>query len=627
MQRVYPGKYFSNIFQVVLFALACASSSLSAQSFYSVRPDYLKKKSSENLLLQNYRNAYPDTNISNYANYAATNFLGNTGLSSAPYFFQPSVRDLGFIYFRPFLNNDRIAAKDVQFYRSVGPYADLTGVAGSGQLQMFRLLFTVTPANKANVTLRLNRYTNVGFYKRQGSLVNNVYLSSNYETKNRRFGYYFYVLNNTNYNSENGGLAQGQLTDTTVLEKKNILPINLSQASRDDRETRVMLSPYLRLGSKNDSANKYENLLQLQTQYVSQSFKYTDINSSTDGYYANFYHDTLKTKDSSHVQQFDNGLNYVLRKRDGAFGISLGIRNEISKVWQFSQTQKINNIAQVQIAHRMPLFAADTAGIRKGLLTFNGQAQQVIQGSNAGDVLYKLQSELSPNIKKSSLIYFSLAFENRHPDHMYLAWDANNFNWKNDFRQQQKTEFNLGLKLFKSLSLQLFQQNIHNYLYFDSAALPQQHLGMLLNSGVSLAFTKVFFKHLGIGLEHRFQQTNKAAIIRFPQNYSKINLFYGGSLFKNNLQLNIGAQVQIYQSFSPYAYMPSTQIFYLQNQLNTGAYPYCDFYISGRIRPVSFFLKMENVLRELAGTNYFLVSGYYQPERAFRMGITWTFFD
>jgi hypothetical protein len=254
-------------------------------------------------------------------------------------------------------------------------------------------------------------------------------------------------------------------------------------------------------------------------------------------------------------------------------------------------------------------------------------AQQVISGYNAGDVLYKGDLNFLPNRSKRTQFYATVSFENRRPDEIYMQWSANNFYWQTNFRQQQKFELLAGAQVGKWLSVSMVQQNIHNYLYFDSLALPEQHIGMVLNTSLSVSLSHVFFHHLGTRIEQRVQMTNKTDIQRFPSQYTKLNLYYTGSLFHNALQLNIGTQVQLYQGFTPYAYMPSTQIYYLQNKANPGAYPYTDVYLSGRIRPVTFFIKMENVLRELGGINYYLVAGNYQPERAFRMGLTWLFFD
>jgi hypothetical protein len=185
----------------------------------------------------------------------------------------------------------------------------------------------------------------------------------------------------------------------------------------------------------------------------------------------------------------------------------------------------------------------------------------------------------------------------------------------------------LGYGLGKTFGAWVLFQNFNNYLYFDIVGAPQQYKSGIQNFAVSAFYSNVFVKHIGIFLQHTFQGTSAETYVRLPQNVSTAKLFYSASSFKNNLLLNVGFQAQYYQSFFGYGYMPATQVFYLQEQRKTGAYPYVDFYLNARIRPVSIFLKIENILQGYAGANYSFVPGYYQPDRAFRLGINWMFFD
>jgi hypothetical protein len=93
------------------------------------------------------------------------------------------------------------------------------------------------------------------------------------------------------------------------------------------------------------------------------------------------------------------------------------------------------------------------------------------------------------------------------------------------------------------------------------------------------------------------------------------------------LQLNTGAQLDLYSSFYGYAYMPSTQMFHLQHSIKTAEYPFVSIYLNARIRPVTIFVKVENILQNYVGTNYSFVPGYFQPDRCFRFGLSWMFFD
>src|SRR5690606_11844202 len=97
---------------------------------------------------------------------------------------------LGFRFFEPRYDNDRFYTNNVTYHRSSGPFASLTGITGSAQLQYFHAFFTQTFRNQLNISLRFKRYTSLGFYRRQQSFTNNFFLSSNYDRQGKRLGYY-----------------------------------------------------------------------------------------------------------------------------------------------------------------------------------------------------------------------------------------------------------------------------------------------------------------------------------------------------------------------------------------------------------------------------------------------------
>ena len=214
-------KYLLTLFKkACVFFLLCCSLENYSQVFYSIDPNYLKSKREQNNLISSYKYNYPDTSITEFSNYAPRNFMGNIGMPNPNYLFQYGTDNLGFRFFNPPTSTDKYREDQVEYYRSKGPYANLTGIAGIKQLQIFRMLFTHTYRDKVNITLKFSRYTSLGYYIKQQTYTNNFFLTSNYSDKKNRFGYYLYVLNNGNKNQENGGIADGTLTDSTALLKK-----------------------------------------------------------------------------------------------------------------------------------------------------------------------------------------------------------------------------------------------------------------------------------------------------------------------------------------------------------------------------------------------------------------------
>jgi hypothetical protein len=624
LKEKYPIVIFKKICMIMVL---CSGFKNYAQVYYSTNPNYLKSKSEQNNLLSTYKYTYPDTSISELHNYFPRNFMGNMGMPSPSYLLKYGTDDLGFRLVKPPFDNDRFNESDVKYYSTLGPYANLNGIAGSKQFQIFKMLFTHTYKG-VNITVGFNRYTSQGFYLKQQTYTNNFYLSSNYTTKKKRAGFYFYILNNSNKNQENGGIKDGVLTDSSLLYDKGLFRVNLSSANRENRELKIMVNPWLKLNKRSDSLNSMDHYIQLKSKFINNAYKYKDLGIATDSFYTHIYLDTVQTLDTSHVRKFVNELSYSLLDVNNKFGFSAGYKNEINQVWQLKDSFFVNHIIQSDLVYRTKVVPKDSLDKREKFFETRFNAQYILAGGNKGNYKAESNSVLSFNERKKNNVFLSILFENRSADYIYNNWVSNHFLWfNNGFKAQQQMQVKTGISVNQYFSVSVLEQNITNYLYFDQEAMPRQYSKLINNLGVNLNFTKVFFRHLGISLNHLYQSTSNKEYVRIPGNVSTAKLFYSGGLSHNNLLLQIGTQVQVYESFYGYSYMPSTQAFYLQDKSKTAPYPYLDVYLNARIRPVSFFLKVENILQGIAGPNYSFVPGYYQTDRAFRFGISWMFFD
>lgn len=616
-----------NLYKVIPFFLAfcfCENPGL-AQTRYSNDPDYLHTKQERLLPLLAFQKSPVDTLLTDVCNWPFFNLRGAMGLAEPSLKFSTTTRELGFAWFNAPGANNRYTQNDIVYYQTKGPYANLQGVAGAGNLQQFKLVFTNTFFKRTNLLLQLNRNTNDGQYLRQSGMLNNLLLSSNTESANKRWGLYAFMLQNTNYNAENGGLRADTLNDLTALQTKKLLPVNITRGTRDNRQLMAQLAPYYWINSKHSNA-KYRQYLQLKSNAKIESFKYTDNAPVTDGFYNQIYYDSTSTNDSTNFRQLRNNLSWMLCSRDKADILSLGITNELSQTWQRGKERFSNTIVHGDFHKSLQRRQSDTiAVISSENNFFDLSASSVVDGYNSGDWLIK--GNLVKTINSVHQLSLSALMEKRKPDQFYLTWFSNHFIWVNQFLQQQQANARLKYSFRKLLDVNLLYQAIDRFVYFDENALPQQYNGTIRNMGASLGLNVVVARHLGISAEYGIQQSSNTQIVRVPSSAASAKVFYTASGFKNNLQVNIGAQIRYFSGYNVYSYMPSTQVFYLQNKFNNGSYPYLDVYLTGRIRPVTFFLKLENVLAGYAGTNYYFVVGYYQPEQAFRMGISWQFWD
>jgi len=609
----------------VFIGLAFTAPEILAQNYYTTNPDYILSKSEGNNLLNQYIPSYPDTSITEFHQFFPRNILGNTGLASIPLFLKYGSDALGFKYFDAPTQIDRILEEEITYYHTKGPYADLSGIAGSKQLQIFKANFTHTFKNRINVGLKLHRYNSVGYYNKQQTFANNILFTNSYISKSSRFGYYGYFLGNLNKNRENGGIKDSVLNDSTVLLNKGIIDVKLDSAARENREFKLMFNPWFRLNNKKDSQPEVLHLLSLKSKYTSHKYRYKDQGVADDNFYELFYFDSLITNDSSHIKKFSNAIEYTMKSKNG-FGANLGFRNEYNSVWQKTDSTFFNQSFLSAVQFSKELSHQDSLAEFKKHLESKIELEYLLTGPNIGDLKIENKNRLTLSQLVPDLS-INLLFENRTPDYIYNAWHSNHFYWEQRFKKVQQFQAKFGLSLGKNLSTNVFFQSIENYLYFDTEALPKQNQSVISNLAFNLIYTKLFFKHLGLSINYIYQQSSNSQVFRLPQNNATVNLYYYTALFKNNMQIQFGATTQAYQSFESYAYMPATQVFYLQKGFYTGNFPFVDVYLNARIRPASFFVKIENVLAGVAGNNFALIQGYYQPQSAFRFGLKWMFFD
>lgn len=602
------------------FLLACMISP--AQVVYITDSSHVRTLTNEaRSNLEGFQNNPTDTILTDFQNYYPRNRSGNIGLPSESLFLKYQQRSLGFKFYQPPYENDMISEGRVTFYQTKGPYGSLTGIAGTKQEQMFRMVFSHTFKNRLNLTLRLNRYSSIGFYRRQVSFTDNLYTSSNYTSRKGRAGYYAYFLFNKLKHNESGGISKDSLFKNDPTVTKQLLPVYLSQARREVRFTTVEINPWFRLNAVEDSSTVLSHIVDYKLNYSGNYTKYIDNGMANDQFYPYYYLDTLATLDSTHWRTISNSGHYTLRIRPLFTSLQLGIKNEFTQLYQYDDTTFVNNSVD--------------AGLFVNTANFNAfvKAAYIYQGSNQND--YQLEAGIKYRLKIAYNLFkvpFEIqakaGIEKRHPDFIYNSWYSNNFVWRNNFSPTDKTQAMLSIATADNrFSMGAFAQNTDNQLFFKDDATPFQAQEPVQNLALFIRKDLLFFKHLGLNLGYTYQTSSNEKVVSVPANIASGSLYYQGNLFKKALNLQVGFSCQYFSDFYGYKYMPATNVFYTQTSVRVGDYPYIDFFLNARIRPVRIFVKIDHVTQGFLGSNYSLGPGYLQNDRAFKFGVNWIFFD
>lgn len=619
-----------------------------SQTKYSTDPAYLiSKPESEHLVTNEFSSAYPDTGTHNLHNYRPRNLSGNLGLAQPNYMLYYKSSPLGFKLYELPYGPDLITPQQVSYYKTKGPFASLSGFAGSKHEQIFRMLFSHTIKKNFNFSVKFNRYSSVGYYLNQQSFVSNFCSTLNYTNSTKRIGIYSYLLFNKIKHQENGGIKFDSIIKSNPLIGKDLLITNLSTSENKNEKARrhiklntISFNPWINLNKVDSSL--FSNYLDYKFIYTGDYSSYNDRGISNESFYKNINYDSTLTMDSTHINKFINQINYTFKLNKFGVGTKFGysiektVFNQRTDSTVYFDSLFVNQFLNGSLFFNKLLINKDSTSVNRNRnVSSELNYIKIFQGQNVNDAQLELKTKIKMrldehgfNTKHSFTFFLNILSEQRHPDFIFNYWHSNNFIWSNKFKQVNLFQLHSGFVQEKSgLSVNILWQNISNYLYMDSTTLPKQSNVVISNWAYRINFKKVFFNHLGFQTNLTYQTTNKSVIMRVAPLYVVGNLYYTGNLFKNNLQLTIGAQCEYYQLFKSYAYMPAYNMYYLQNRYTVGNYPFIDIYLNARIKPVQFFLKVENVLYGTAGTNYDFVKGYFQPDRAFRFGLTWLFFD
>lgn len=556
-----------------------------------------------------------DTTLDNLHNFFPRNTLGNVGLPNQPLITDIDEARLGIRYYQPPFKSDMFSTSGPVYFQAP-LYTNIFASAGQKKEQVLKLNHAQLINKKVNVALRFNRYSATGFYTKQLSFVNNLLFSSHYKTTNGRYGYAAYLLYNKLKYQENGGIASDTLLKQDPFSNKLLFPVQLADARRNFKTLEISATQFIRL-NKTDSSAAVNHYLYYTASYQGDYYQYLD-NAPLSGYYENVYTDSLKTNDSTHLKKLVNEGRYLLRQKDERFMFFLGYRNEYTKMYRDSIWNPVfyNDIAE----------AGGYLQNKNKTAKLNLDAEYIVHGEYQGD--YRASLDMRKSIAfKRTVFSAMLSTENRSPDQLNTWNQTNHFNWYTSFLKTQTNQAKVTVTLTDwKLKAQACIKNITNALYFDTLALPAQLKKAMTVSRFTLS-KDLRIMRIHFNNEINYQVASDTTFMRIPQLVTFHQLYYEGDHYKNNLHIQVGFQLTYISAYCGNAYMPATNVFYVQNRQQTGNYPYVDFFINARIKPVKIFVKVEHINQGFSGTGYSLTPGYMQPDRAIKFGLNWLFLD
>lgn len=570
---------------------------------------------------------YIDNSLYNFQNYLGRDHLGASGLAFNHLYVQPGSSVIGFNYSKNNYENYLYTPAHLKFYNTRTPYTDLLYVIGSKAEQIFKMTFSYNVKKNWNVTVDFSRIRSDGFYKRQNLNHNFIAASSNYRSTNNRYLFLAGIFYNDIKNDENGGITNDSILENSGAIDKKLIDINLASAKRKQLNRTIYFKQYWNFGRRSSDTSAHNAIIPgsrliLTSIFDDHLLKYED-DLAPASYYSNFYYDPAVTRDSAYHSKIENELawkrtdNKKHRGIKDIIGAGFSIKHQFITIKQREiDTSFSNSIAGAEFFN--------TYSTHK--LWWNVKGNYALSGYNKDD--YNVSAVIKKGII-DSLSAVSLKFENlqQTPDFIYHRYSSNHFKWNNVFDQTQKRSMAMYFSSDKyHLAVNIDYSEYTNVVYFDNYAVARQYKGTI---GVLSTYLKKDFivRNWHLNNTIHYQYAPDSTVIRLPQFVLEHALYYENDILKGAAILQIGASVFYTSAYYADAYMPATAQFYLQNNKKYGDYPFIDFFLNAQIKTVRLFIKIDHLNSGWEKNRSMLTPHYPMNDRAFKLGISWRFFN
>lgn len=590
---------------------------------------------------------YIDTTYANRHRYNMVQRNGNTwqdlgifGTATQPIFYREPEQigtRLGYNALAPY----RLQRDEVRYFDSYSPVTDLDYIQGGKGRTRLRVTHarSITPDASAAIFFQRQEANKIlGRNSRRNDpllSIQNYGAMTRFFSKDLRYKLVAHFLYSEHAVQENGGYNTDELSPANSESLANLSPQELAYSLEEvvSREKVRTFHLYQQFDLKKDSTQQAKLTTQLfhQLEWLRQINEYTDENLA--GNVATFYRrlpfniNLFRGQQLTYLtdyQQLDNragikGQWNALRYRAYLRSRLYSFEADYTDVSTLADSVKRVNIAPEWFAG----FAANIPIYRHHKLEAEGELQLPMRDYRAKLVYINkwfrgtwLRTVFSPDLTQ------------RHVFGSFFKWDNPDFYRTISDRLNYETDFIPVPFLKKYLSFSRFAgfENIQNMVYYDTAGIARQTTEgvRILHAGVHL---RARWNYLQWLTQIMYSYNMGEDVFRIPPLLINSQLFVQKKFFRDELDGQFGVDFHWKSAFYANAFMPSTQQFILNDRYLTDGFPVLDLFFNFKISKALLFVKVTNLLQDIAGKAYFNTPRYYAQPRSLELGINWLFFD
>ena len=616
--------------------------------------------------------------------------LSNTGLAHKSMRFNNLRRngfDMELPTFAAYLTDEH----NMISYQSVLPYSEVRYVMTSGDKeQHLDFRFGRQFLSHFFVSFGIKSDMSPGVFKNNKSANTSFWINAHYFTKNERYAVLAYGYRNKLDMQENGGIVNDEAYTSHTESDNSVIATNLNNAYNFIKTSGLGFEHYFNLLPRktqvkaetpqnrpvNDSL-RTDSLLMTQSHlvdslivdsllvdslivaqdsiiddhpvnYTTKTRKFTlgrichEFNYQRNQLYYNesspsaaFYqpYDTLfntsKTSDSTVVQAIRNtlkwnSLGYQKYNDDVPFYVYAGLTHGFYKVKYFDylegETTTARNYQQLSVNGSIIVNLFRSTRI-------TGQADLVTLGYQIGDFNVRGQWKqfIGTSSKNWGFATFDVQVKRQSANWFEESYYSNHFRWDNDFRASTYLTFDLKYT-FREYCVGVKQTSIAQYIYFGTNACPTQYDGMFSIREAYLNFRQSLWRFEFEGFAS-LQKSSNEEVMHLPLVLGRLRIAYSQPIFRKAATLQPMVTVSYFTKYHADAYMPATRIFYLQNDVEIGNFPFIDLSIAIKVKKANIFVTYSNMFLLTGNYNSFIAPHYPMRDSKFFFGVNWRLFN
>lgn len=536
---------------------------------------------------------------------------------------------IGFNSYLPSYDKFIVTKEKVLYPIVYQPFTEISYMMGSKKEQHLNVIFCRELLPRFYITLNFNIDFAPSVYQR--SYAQNHYFIGNFRwnTKNGRYGVNGYYFTNKIDVMENGGITADSLFVDNIYDDKSVIPVNLMGASNLLKVSGFGVNQYFVLRSSDiKSENKIGfGRICYSFDYQRNRYLYKDSYPTSD-FYAG-YDQVLNSEQTYDSLTFYtikneiswNSLSYGKYNDDIPFYLTFGAEHNYSHHNGYKDIITGDNFSDVNFQN-----IRAKAGIIINLFKstrITGRGELILNDYHAGDFILDGQWKqfLGTYKKNYGALVFNANLSRQSADWFEEAYYSNNFRWHNDFSPSTYMRLR-GLYETRWFSIGLKQTTIDHYIYFGTNAKPTQYTGTL-NITSAFANFNVKLWHFEIGGVASMQITDNEDVVHLPLFYGKLKFGWDITLVKGVSMMQPAFVINYFTEYYADAYMPATRVFYLQNDVKIGNYPFLDFYITFKLKRANIFVGYTNIYSLSKDNRYFTTPHYPMRDSKWVLGVKW----